>query len=202
MELNSPKSIVVVASGCSTDLIQELLSGRLLPSPKDAIVLLPPENKKWYGNLIDAQSSFRRAQIFPSPGSRFFSMGHLNWLRANLQSSGNIYLLTPRSPFQDTTTALISLTVLMFSARTITMLMATPEAVIDLDGQGFSERWISQDLNLKILAGEFSRIFWFLNPWNILYFLMFSGLILRQSLLTFVQSLTKKTIHKGSSEEI
>ena len=82
------------------------------------------------------------------------------------------------------------------------MLMATPEAVIDLDGQGFSERWISQDLNLKILAGEFSRIFWFLNPWNILYFLMFSGLILRQSLLTFVQSLTKKTIHKGSSEEI
>jgi hypothetical protein len=140
------------------------------------------------------------AQIFPSPGWGFFSMGHLNWLRVNLRSAGNIYLLIPKSPLQDAATALISLAVLMLSARTITLLLATPEAVIDLDGQGFSERWLFQDINCKILAGKFSRICWFLSPWNILYFLMFSGLILRQSLVTFVQSLTKKTAQKKTQK--
>jgi hypothetical protein len=190
--MNSSKSVIVVASGCPAELIQELLSGRILPSHRDVAVLLPPEEKKRYDHLLDSQRSFRRAQFFPSPGQRSFSMRHLNWLRANLRSSGNTYLLIPKSPFQDTIIALISLTVLMFSGKTITLLLATPEAVIDLNGQGFSERWISQELNLKILAREFSRICWFLNPWNILYFLMFGGLILRQSLLTFVQSLVKK----------
>ena len=200
--MNSSKSVIVVASGCPAELIQELLSGRILPSHKDVVVLLPPEEKKRYGHLLDAQRSFRRVQFFPSPGQRFFSMRHLNWLRANLRSSGNTYLLIPKSPFQDTIIAFFSLIVLMFSGETITLLFATPEAVINLNGQGVSERWISQELNLKILASEFSRIFWFLNPWNILYFLMLGGLILRQSLLTFVQSLTKKAVHKERSEEI
>ena len=200
--MNSSKLAVVVASGCPAKLIQELLSGRLLPSHPEVTVFLPPEGKKSYDNLLDQQNSFKRARFLPSPGQRFFSINHLNWLRTNLRSFDSTYLLIPKTPFQDTTIALIALTVLMLFGKTITLLFATPGAVIDLNGKGFSERWISQDLNLKILTSEFSRIFWFLNPWNMLYFLMFGGLILRQWLLTSLQSLTKKADQKERSEEI
>ncbi len=200
METNSAKSVVVVASGCPAGLVRELLGGRILPPKENIVVLLPPEDNKRYGNLLEKQGSFHRAQFFPSPGRGFFSLNHLAWLRAHLRSCGNTYLLISKSPYQDKIIALISLTVLMFAGKTITLLFATPEAIIDLNGQGFSDRWISQELNLKILASEFSRIFWFLNPWNILYFLMLGGLVLRQSLSTFVLSLTRKAVHKENSE--
>jgi hypothetical protein len=77
---------------------------------------------------------------------------------------------------------LYDLLVLYLSGQTITLLFATPEAVIDLDGQGFSDKWISQELNREILFKELHRVFWFLTPWDIIYFLMFAGLIAKQML--------------------
>jgi hypothetical protein len=191
-----------VAPKCPAELIQELLDTRFLPSHKDLAVLLPPGNTQQYDKLVDKQSSLERTKFFPSPYQRFFSIQNLNWLWANLRSSESNMLLVVESPFQDPITALICLTVLMLSGKTITLLYATPEAIIDLNGQGFSERWLSQKLNLKILAGEFSRIFWFLNPWNILYFLMFGGLIMRQVLSEYLTCITQKVGHQKNPTDI
>lgn len=181
MGINSPKSVIVVASGCPAELIQELLNGRTLPQQTDFAVLLPPGEQKQYDNLIN-RNSLRKTQFLSKPSKGFFSINYLRWLWDNLRSAENTYVLITKSPYQDPIVALISLTVLMLSDKAITLLFATPEAVIDLNGQGLSERWISQELNFKILVSEFYRIFWFLNPWNILYFFMIGGLILRQSL--------------------
>jgi hypothetical protein len=201
LEINSSKSVIVAAPGCPAELIQELLNARILPSHKDLVVLLPPGNTQQYDKLVDKQSSLERTQFFPSPDQRFFSTRNLNWLWANLRSSESNMLLVVESPFQDPITAFICLTVLMLSGKDITLLYATPEAVIDLNGQGFSERWLSQKLNLKILAGEFSRIFWFPNPWNILYFLMFGGLIMRQKLSKYLlPSVSRKIVHQAKSD--
>lgn len=197
MQINSSKSILVVAPGCPEELVKELLSARVLPPHKDFVVLLPAGSNRQYNQLLDKQSSFGETRFFPSPGQSFFSARHLNWLWTNLRSSRDNMLLIVESPYQDPATALICLTVLILSGKTITLLFATPEAVIDMTGQGFSERWLSQKLDSKILAGELSRLFWFLNPWNILYFLMFGGLIVRQLLQS---SHRKLLINKDSTE--
>ena len=180
--MNSAKSVLVVSPGCPAQLIQELLGARLLPSHADVAVLLPPGDSRPYDHLIENRGSGRKVHFVPSPGQSFFSPRHLKWLRDHLRPAPNTYLLITQSPYRHPPTALIALTVLALSGKTITLLFATPEAVIDLSGQGFSERWIVQDLNVKILMGESSRIFWLLNPWNILYFLMFGGLVLQQML--------------------
>jgi hypothetical protein len=185
MDINSSKSVIVVASGCPAELIQELLTGRILPQQTDLVVLLPPGEQKQYDSLINQQDSSGMAQFLSKSSKSFFSITYLSWLLGNLQSSEDSYVLITKSPYQDPVVALICLTVLMLSGKPITLLFATPQAVIDLDGQGLSERWISQELNLKILVSEFYRIFWFVNPWNILYFFMFGGLILRQFLAKY-----------------
>jgi hypothetical protein len=198
--MNSSESIIVVAPGSTAELIQELMSARILPSHTNFVVLLPPGKTQQYDHFVAKKGSLGRNQFLPSPAQRFFSIRHLNWLWANLRSSKSNMLLIVESPFQDPITAIICLTVLTLSGKTITLLYATPEAVIDFHGQGFSERWLSQKLNLKILAGEFSRIFWFLNPWNILYFLMFGGLIMRQWLSEYLTSIPQKVGHQKRSD--
>ena len=180
--MNSSKSVMVVAPGCPPELIEELLQARILPPLDQVIVLLPPGNPRQYDRMAGESSFSGRTQFLPSPAKKFFSLRHLKWVKKNLETSANAYVLITELPSQDPSTALVSLTVLMLSGKTVTLLFATPEAVIDLHGQGFSERWLARPLNLKTLAGELSKTLWFLNPWNVLYFLMFFGLILRQRL--------------------
>jgi hypothetical protein len=202
VKITSSKSTIVVAPGCPAELIRELLSGRILPNQAEAVVLLPLGTSQQYDKLMNKPNCLSGTQFVSSPSRRFFSASHLAWLWTNLRSSRNIYLLIIKSPYQDTVVALISLLVLMFSGKAITLLFATPEAVIDLNGQGFSERWISQELNLTILASEITRIFWFLNPWNILYSLMFGGLILRDLLSKHVLSLLRKNMRQENLTDI
>ena len=182
MEMNSSPSVLVMAPGCPAELIEELFQARILPSPDEVVVLLPPGNPRQYDQMAGEFSFSNKPQFIPSPAQKFFSLGHLKWLKTHLKASRNTHVLITELPSQDPTTAMVCLTVLMLAGKTITLLFATPEAVIDLHGQGFSERWLTRPLNLKTLAGEVSRILWFLNPWNMLYFLMFFGLILRQRL--------------------
>jgi hypothetical protein len=181
MDITSSNSVIVVAPGCPAELIPELLSAGLLPPDKDSVVLLPPSSSREYDHFLDKSSSFDRTQFLTSPGQGFFSTTHLKWLQDHLRSSENIKLLIFKSPYKDPKTTLISLLVMFLSEKTITLLFATPEAAIDLTGQGFSERWICQDLNLEITLRELHRIFLFLTPWDILYFLMFFGLVIKQS---------------------
>jgi hypothetical protein len=192
VQINSSKSVIVVASGCPEVLIQELLRGHILPFQKNVAVLLPPDGNKWYGNLIDQPNPFKWAQFLQSPGQRFFSVGHLYWLRANLRSAENAYLLVSKSPYQDIRIAFTSLSVLMLSRKPITLLFATPQAVIDLVGQGFSERWLVRELNLRVIVKEVGRLFRFLKPRSILYFSMFGGLIARKMLSEYLVALSKK----------
>jgi len=180
--MNSATSVLVVTPGCPAELIQELLGARLLPSHADVAVLLPPGDSRPYDHLIENRDSGRKVHFVSSPGRRFFSPRRLRWLKHHLWPVQNTYLLITQSPYSHPPTALIALSVLALSGKTITLLFATPEAVIDMSGRSFSERWIVQDLNAKILVRESYRIFWFLNPWNILYFFMFGGMVLRQML--------------------
>jgi len=199
--MSSSKSVIVVAPGCPSELIQELLS-RILPVLADVVVLLPPGNNPQYDHLIEKNHPLGRTRFFSSPAKRFFSPRHLKWLWNNLRSSKDNLLLIIKTPYQDPTTAMISLTVLMLSGKGITLLFPTPEAALDLNGQGFSERWITQKLNYEILFKEVFRVFWFLNPWSILYLFMLVGLIVRSKLSEFLASKTKpEFVHKEKSDE-
>lgn len=182
MDPKSAAGLVVVAPWCPAALIEELFTARVLPAQAPFEVLLPPENSVQYDKLRNLKAFAGRARFFSSPGRKFFSADHLKWLRDRLKSASQVNLLICQSPFKDPLTALISLVVLYWSGQTITLLFATPEAIIDLDGQGFSDKWIAQDLNREILFNELHRAFWFLTPWDIIYFLMFAGLIVKQKL--------------------
>ncbi len=182
MDPQSAAGLVVVAPWCPAALIEELFTARVLPGQVPFEVLLPPENSGQYEHLRNLKLFAGKVRISPSPGRKFFSADHLKWLRDRLQAASKVNVLICQSPFKDLVTALISLMVLYMSGQTITLLFATPEAIIDLDGQGFSDKWIAQDLNREILFKELHRVFWFLTPWDIIYFLMFAGLIVRQTL--------------------
>jgi hypothetical protein len=190
--MSSSKSVLVVAPGCPAGLVQELLEARLLPAQAHVDVLLPPEKFEQYQYVSDEKTFSVQARFFPSPDRRFFSTSHLKWLQSRLQASENVKVLIFKSPFKDIITALVSLLVMLFSGRTITLFFATPEAVIDLNGQGFSEKWISQELNPQILAQELHRVILFLTPWDLVYFLMFGGLIAKQMLAKYFFSLLRK----------
>ncbi len=194
--MNFSKAVIVLAPGCPAGLIKELLGAGILPSETKFEVILPPDSSHQYDHLINRQNFSAGSRFLQSPARSFFSPHHLNWLYTNLRSFETNLLLIVKSPYQDPPTTLISLLVLMLSGKAITLLFATPEAVIDLNGQGFSERWISQPLNLKILAREFCRLFWFLNPLFLMYFVMFGGLILRKSLSNYLSSFPIKSYTK------
>ena len=84
------------------------------------------------------------------------------------------------------------LSVLALSGKAITLLFATPEAVIDLTGEGYSGRWLTQELNIKVLVNELGRLFWFFKPLYMLYVLMFGGLIVRKTVTDYLASFQEK----------
>lgn len=192
MDQNSAKAIIVVAPESPAVLVQELFQARILPQQVPFEVLLPP-GKSWQLEQFPDRETFpERVQFVPSPARKFFSTDHLKWLKGRLKSSQSINLLICKSPFQDMITALISLLVLFLSGQTITLLFATPETAIDLNGHDFSDKWISQKLNSAILVKALPRAFSFLTPWHIMYFLMFWGLIVRQRLVKHWSSSFRK----------
>ena len=192
MDQNTTKAIIVVAPECPAVLVQELFQARILPEQVPFEVLLPPEKSREFEQFLDRETFPEKVQFMLSPARRFFSADHLKWLKSRLKSSQNTNLLICKSPFQDLGTALISLLILFLSAQTITLLFATPEAAIDLNGQGFSDKWITQQLNSAILVQALPRAFSFLTPWHLLYFLMFWGLIVRQRLVKHWSSSFRK----------
>ena len=165
--MNSSRTIIVVAPGCPSELIQELLSGRILPTYRDLIVLLPSGNTRQYNQLLDKQGFNGNIQFLPSPAQRFFSTRHLKWLKENLRSSENIMVLISNSPYRDLTSAMVSLLSMILSHKTIILLRKVHEpdplhrgSVIDLSSQSFTDNWLFIEFNLKVLAKEFGKIAW------------------------------------------
>jgi hypothetical protein len=188
LKRNFSKLVLVIAPGCPANQIQELLGAGVLPRQTHFEVLLPPGDTRPYEQLMAEQHHPVPAGFLPSPGRHFFSPRHLYWLWENLWPSNRNMLLVADSPYQNPATAVLVLAVLALSGKEIMLLFATPEAVIDLTGQGFSERWLTQELNVRVLVKELGRVFWFLKPSYVLYFLMFWGLILRKKLKDYLAS--------------
>ena len=180
---------IVVAPGCPAGLIEELLDTDILPSKRELNILLPPENSHHYDHLTDRNNLSGRVRLWSSPAQSFFSRSHLKWLQSNMRSCESNNLLIYNSPYQDQKTALTAILMLfLLSSRSITLLFATPGAIIKTNGQGFSDKWISQEFNFKIIANEFNKILFFLLPMFIFYLFLFWGLITRRRLAKFVSS--------------
>ncbi len=190
--MNGTKCVVTVAPDCPVELVRELLRAGVLPGQAHIDVLLPTIDPQPYAELINDANLAGRVCILPSPGRTFFSPRHLYWLWKTLRPSGNNLLLVAESPYQDPLTAFIVLAVLALSGKAITLLFATPEAIIDLTGEGYSGRWLTQELNIKVLVSELGRLFWFFKPSYMLYVLMFSGLIVRKTVSENLTSFPKQ----------
>jgi hypothetical protein len=194
--MNGRKTVVAVAPGCSAELVLELLGAGVLPGPGPVDVLLPNGGTGLPDLLLKKAALPQTTRILASPGKYFFSPHHLYWLWENLWTSTDNLLLVADSPYQDPLTALIVLTVLALSGKSITLLFATPEAMIDLTGEGFSGRWLTQELDVKVLVSELGRLFWFFKPLYILYFFMFGGLIAKKTAADFFSSRRVKSRSK------
>jgi SAM-dependent methyltransferase len=158
LEMNLAKSVLVVAPRCPATLIQELLGGGVLPPQTHFDVLLPPGDLRPYGKLMADQNQTLTARFLPPPSRHFFSPRHLYWLWKSLRSAQGTLLLVADSPYQNRAAALLVLTVLALAGKGIVLLFANPEGDTDLAGQGSSERWLSRELNLRILVKELARL--------------------------------------------
>jgi hypothetical protein len=190
--MNLAKAVIVVAPGCPDQQVQELLGAGVLPGETQFDVLLPPGATGPQAEPPASPGPARPARYLPSPSRQFFSARHLYWLRENLWPSPKNLLLVAASPYQNPFTAVLVLTVLALSGKEITLLFATPEAVIDPTGQVFSGRWLTQELNVRVLLREMGRLVWFLKPVYVLYFLMFGGLVARKTLSEYLASISGK----------
>lgn len=193
MEMNSAQAVIVVAPKCPPELIRELLGANFLPSQTKFEVLLPSGNTGLYDQLLDEQPPSGSARLLASPGGSFFSPSHLSWLWQNVRVAENTMVLVADSPHEDPVTTLTALSVLAMAGKTVTLLFATPEAVIDVSGQNFTERWLARELNARVLLKELRRLFWV--P---LYFLMFGGLVARKKASEYFASLVERSHHKNT----
>ena len=191
--MNFAKSVLVAAPGCPAKLLKELLGAGVLPRQTHFDVLLPPGDAGSPKEFTASPDPSRPASLLPSPARHFFSPRHLYWLWENLWPSSSNLLLVVDSPYQNPATAVLVLSVLALSGKEITLFFATPEAVIDLTGEGFSERWLKQELNIRVLVKELGRLVWFLKPLYVMYFLMFGGLIVRKMLSEYLASFSGKS---------
>jgi hypothetical protein len=224
--MDSSKAALVVGPGYPAELIQELLRDGILPSFADLAVLLPPEGGGSYDQLFD-QKNFSGVRFLPSPGRRFFSLPHLKWLRANLHSSQKHMVLISDSLDRDLTSAMVAFVALLLSGKSITHFrkaQATThenkELVVDFTNQNLSGQWTSKEFNPKVLAREIITRVTIAppgHPWKlyeILYFLMFASLVIKQNvtknLFSFlfkseksnVRQKTKKAIFEGKYREM
>lgn len=202
--MNSSRAAIVVPPGYPPEPIQELLKARLLlTSSADLVVLLPPEQAGRYAQGIQ-KNAFFGVRFLPSPGRKFFSTIHLRWLKNILRSSDHNLVLVSQSLDRDLTGALVVVVVLLLSGKTVTHLRNSPAddndhrtpGAVSKD-QDEREQWISNEFNQKILAKEILRRITFGPPdrlwewWEILYLVMFVGLIAKQFLAKYFSILLK-----------
>lgn len=202
--MNSSKAALVVAPGYPPEMIQELLGAGILPPSADLAVLLPPEKTGQYDQLI-AKKNFYGVRFLRSPGRRFFSTPHLKWLQDNLRFSQHNMVLVSNSLDRDLTSAMAAFVALLLSGKSITQFrkaQATAdenqEPGINLADQIESGPWTSKEFNSKMLAREILDRVTFAppgHPWNlyeILYFLMFTILVIKQRVSKNLFSLSYK----------
>lgn len=179
--MRSSKILIIVTPGVTSGSMQEILHGLVLPTSNNIEVLLPPESSLKYDNLTARERDLGKVRFFASPARRFFSGRHLGWLREKLQSSEKVMLVIRQSPWEDLSIAMACLLIMLLSGKTITLVRTiTPahEPLIDLAGQNSRERVISKKLNLRALGKQYTQIF--PTIWEILYFLMFLGLVVKK----------------------
>jgi hypothetical protein len=176
--------IIIITPGSTSDSIQEVLDGLVLPGQTNFEVLLPPESSQKYDNLADMKKTWRKVRFVASPARRFFSSRHLGWLRGKFQSSENVMVVIRQSPYEDITSAMASLLIMLLSGKTITLLRTITPAhkpIIDLEGQNSGDRVISKELNLRALGKQYTQLF--PTIWEVLYFFMFLFLVIKRLLI-------------------
>ena len=208
--MRSSRSAIVVVPGYPAELIQEFLGSHILSYHHDFDVLLPPGSTREYDHFIEGKKFFR-VRFFPSPGRKFFSTIHLKWLRKKLRSYRKAMVLITKSPYQDFTIALIVILVFLLSGKKITMLRniqtdvnVLSKSTTDINCQSITCKWLCLDLNFNIICNEiFLQLRRYLlysgdlsspwDTWEIIYFFMFAGLIMRRTLSNFFSSLVDKS---------
>jgi|GEM_PF-3675668 hypothetical protein len=182
------KSVIVVVPGCSAELVRELFHSSILPQDMAVEVLLPPEITRDYVGLIEGKE-FKGVNFLRSSSSRFFSKKHLRWLSEKLRLVGKPQVLITKSPYRDPIIAIIALLILLLSGKTITLLRKNQENLNPVCDTVGDQRpvlpWFAVDVNFEVLLNEiFGRITPILpwNKWEILYFAMFAGLLIRRYL--------------------
>lgn len=128
---------------------------------------MPPENQQQYGSLMEARTFPKGTQVFSSPARGFFSLRHFKWLKDNVRSSEKAMVLLAKSPYRDLASGMTSLLTMLCSDKTLTLLgveqgdfSIKPDLVIDQKNQGLSGDLLSNELNIKFLAQELSRVAW------------------------------------------
>ena len=167
------KSVIVVVPGCSAELVRELFHSSILPQDMAVEVLLPPEITRDYVGLIEGKE-FKGVNFLRSSSSRFFSKKHLRWLSEKLRLVGKPQVLITKSPYRDPIIAIIALLILLLSGKTITLLRKNQENLNPVCDTVGDQRpvlpWFAVDVNFEVLL------------WEILYFAMFAGLLIRRYL--------------------
>ena len=165
--MSCSKSIVVVAPGCRTGLIQGLLNNCVLPA--EIVLLLPPISD--YADAEVQETPSGRVWFRRSPAQRFFSTRHLKWLRGYLRSSEQVMVVIHRSPYEDPSSTVTSLLVMLLSGKTITVLRpmlkepdAQPESYVNLKVKGVKEKWKFIELNSKLLVKDLCNTVWSFCP--------------------------------------
>jgi len=157
---------MVVAPGFPAGLIQELLADRYLPVPTNLEVLLPPGNSA-PRNGLSAKEIPEGTLVVSAPGGSFFSSRHLQWLRGKLRPFKKVFLLIPQSPYQDASSALVTLLIFLMSGKAITILRpndavadAQAKAAINWQRRDAAGKWRVTELNRAVLIKEVRHFVW------------------------------------------
>lgn len=97
-----------------------------------------------------------------------------------------------QAPSEDLISAVTSLLILLLAGKPVTLVRTiTPDLgpLLDLKGRNSSERVIPKELNWRTLGKQYTQLF--PNLWEILYFFMFLGLIVRKLLVKHYTSLSR-----------
>lgn len=189
--MHSSKILIIVTPGSNPESVREIVRGVPRPGPTDLEVLLPPDAGPRYDNLNDRKETGKLSFV-ASPARSFFSGRHLEWLRGKLQSSENVMVVVRQSPYEDLASAVTSLLIMLLAGKSITLLRTVtpaPGPSLDLEGWNSSERVISKELNWRTLGKQYTHLF--PTIWEILYFFMFLGLIVRKSLVKHCTPLSR-----------
>lgn len=178
------KNILILPPGIPVESIQELLHNFILPAHKNLELLLPPEQPTKYEYLTDRKNTLDQVKFVASPARNFFSLRHLFWLRGNLRSSADVMVFLRKSPYEDLTSALVSLLVMLLSGRGIILLRPSASKNEPLIGGRRGEttpKWLFKELSLTALGNEYKSLFPTMG--EILFFFMFLSLVLKKSVL-------------------